>query len=158
MAKRFRFRLEAVQRVRTQKRDAQRREVAAAAQRATDVEQRLGQLGDTLRATLDGSRSRRCAERLDVAVLSGDQQQREFLHRAILACQEELRQRQQELKAERVKLADTSKRLKVIETLREKQWRRHREEANREEQAEGDEVAVQRYVRAHAESFGEERT
>ena len=51
------------------------------------------------------------------------------------------------LEQDRSQLAEASKRLKVIESLRERQWARHRRQVAREEQIDTDEVAVQMYLR-----------
>ncbi len=70
----------------------------------------------------------------------------------------ELVDRNRELDEERSKLAEASKQLKVIEKLREKQWRRHQLEVKREEQSASDESALQMFSRRMSESQREVAT
>ena len=152
MAKKFRFRLEGVRRVRAQERDARRREVADAARAVTSAEQRIEELNNELQATMQHTQSEQKQARLDVALLRGHQFRRNHLHRRIIESHAALASKKHELNACRAKLAEASKRLKAIEKLREKQWNRHLTEVRREEQTAGDEVAAQRYLRARAET------
>ena len=55
MAGRFRFRLEAVRRVRKQSQDVQRRMVADAVQAVQEVENRMGRMTEELAMTMDRS-------------------------------------------------------------------------------------------------------
>ena len=155
MAKKFRFRLEAVRKVRAQERDVHRRAVADAVRAASRVEARLAQLSDELRATLNLQRGARRMVLADVVVLRGQQTYRNELHRRIGEALQELTQRRRDVDARRAELAEVSKRVKVIEKLRDKQWTRHRVEVQREAQMDSDETAVQRYLRACRAATGD---
>lgn len=148
MARRFRFRLETVRRVRERERDAQRRAVARAVQVVTHVQERITALTTQLQHTIDDARGVHETARIDMRSLRGHQLYRGWLHRKILESDAELVQRKVEYESERTRLAESSKRLKVIENLRDRQWARYRKEVVREEQVAADEVGIQRYLRS----------
>lgn len=151
MARRFRFRLETVQRLRKQARDAQRRAVAEAAQAVGAIEDRILRLTLQLNDTLDGARETLRTGRLDLASLRGHELYRGWVHRRIAESYTELACRRSELDVERAKLVEASKQLKVIEKLRERRWRGYLTDVAREEQVTGDEAAVQAYLRRRRE-------
>lgn len=151
MARRFRFRLETVERLRKQARDAQRRVVADAARTVGRVEERIVHLTRQLHDTLGGARETLRTGRLDLASLRGHELYRGWVHRRIAESYTELACRQSELDVERAKLVEASKQLKVIERLRERRWRRYLADVAREEQAASDEAAVQLYLRRRQE-------
>lgn len=152
MARRFQFRLETVRRLRRQARDVQRRVVADAVRAATTVELRIAGFLRRLQGTLDRSGETMQPGRLDVASIRRHQIQRSWLHRKIDESNVELGQRRQELDAQRDKLVEVSRRLEVIELLREKRWRRYLADTARREQTVGDEAALQGYLRGRRES------
>ncbi len=147
MAGKFRFRLDTVERIRRRARDEQRRELARAVRDAQLVKERIAVLTDGLAATIHRKRDIQQAQRLDLHSLRSHQFYRGDLHRRILESGEELTQREVVVDQERAKLAAATKRLKVIEKLRQKQLERHITALRREEQAEMDEAALQKYVR-----------
>ena len=147
MAKRFRFRLEGVRKVRTQQRDARRRELAEAVRAVTRVEKRVAQLNGALRANVEQAREDRQVGRIDMVSVRGCQVHRNHLHHRLMESYAVLGERQGEVGARRAKLAEASRDLKVIEKLRDRQWARHCETLAREERAESDEVATQRFLR-----------
>lgn len=155
MARKFRFRLETVRRLREQARDAQRRVVADAVRAVTRVEDRIARLTQQLHDTVDRFRDAQRAERLDVASLRGHQIYRSWLHRNIVESNEELARQQAKLDYERAKLAEAWKRVKAIEKLRERQWKCHLTEVAREERAANDEAALQMYMRRRIEHLRE---
>ena len=155
MAKRFRFRLEVVRQLRQQAQDTQRRVVADAARAVTRVDERIARMTQELADTVDRSRDTQQTRHLDMTSLRGHQFYRGWLHQRIMESGEERENLDAKLDRERVKLAEVSKRLKVIERLREKQWMRHQAEFRREEQAGYDEAALQGYVRGRRESAWE---
>jgi flagellar FliJ protein len=157
MAGQFRFRLEVVERLRRQAQDAQRRVVADAVRAVQRVETRIEHLTRQLADTMDRARGTQGVARLDVVSLRGHQIYRGYLHRQLLQSTAELARRQRELQAERAKLAEASKRLKVIEKLRERHWNRYVTALRREEQAATDEVALQGFLRGRQVSRREVR-
>lgn len=151
MAKRFRFRLETVERLRKQSRDEQRRAVAQAVRDLSASEERASQLGDQLRDTVELTRGARTAPQLDIAALRGQQLHRNWLYRRIMESTQEIADARARLDAERTKLAEATAKLKVIEKLRERRWLRHKMEVSREEQRVSGEIAVQGYIRRRHE-------
>ena len=142
MAKRFQFRLDVVRVLRKQARDQQRCAVAEAVGSVSRVERRIEQLTDELRETVEMSRGERRAERLDMPALRGQQFYRGWLHGTLLDSSTELSEKKAALDAERTKLGETTARLKAIEKLRERRWKRHVTQLRREGQAFDDEVAA----------------
>ncbi len=147
MAGRFRFRLEVVRRLRKQDRDEQRRVVAERVGAVSRVERRLVDLNEQLRGHVDQTRRAQHVERLSVDSLRTHHWYKGRLHREILETEGELTGCVKELDTERVSLADATRRLKVIEKLRERQWTRHQLQARREEQSANDEMALQNFGR-----------
>ena len=120
MARRFRFRLETVRKLRERARDAQRRVVADAVRDVNGIEKLLAQLDQQLRGTIDRARGIHEERRLDVTSLRGHQFYRGWLHRKILESTVELAARKTRLEAERDKLGEASKRLnRARDILRE---------------------------------------
>lgn len=148
MAGRFRFRLEVVRRVRKQAQDAQRRVVADAVQSVKNLESRIGRLTSDLHRTMDRTRDARRPRQLDLPSLRRHQVYRGCIHGWLLESATELAECQAALDGQRSKLAETTKRLKAIEKLRERKWASHVQALGRAEQAGYDEMAAGRYVRA----------
>ncbi len=147
MAKRFRFRLEVVRKLREQARDAQRRVVADAVRAVTAVEQRIDRLTHELRGTVQRTRDEQRVELLDITSLRAHQYYRSWLHRKIMEAGIERSDHRRRLDRERARLGEASARLKAIEKLRERRWQRHHLLLKREEQADGDESALRLYGR-----------
>lgn len=148
MAKKFRFKLEAVYKLRQRDRDAQRRKVAKAVGAVTAAEQRVESLTDSLRATLAARRDVQSSARLDLGLLRSQRFYQSWLHGTILDSNVELSKRERELGAEREALGRANARFKSLEKLKERKWQRHLQEIQREERAMFDEIAVQRFQRA----------
>ncbi|MFQ5461722.1 MAG: flagellar export protein FliJ [Phycisphaerae bacterium] len=147
MAKKFRFRLEGVERIRRQQRDTRRRRLAEALGRVVDVERCIAQLSQELRETVEGSRSARGGGCLDMTVVRGHQYYRGVLQRNLLEQTQALADRQDAVRVARQELAQATARLKVIEKLRERAQDRHRKELQREEQTALNEIATTAYIR-----------
>jgi flagellar export protein FliJ len=81
-----------------------------------------------------------------VTSLRGHQFYWGWLHRKILESTVELAARKTRLEVERGKLSEASKRLKVIENLRDRQLARYQAAVAREERAASDEAAMQTYM------------
>ncbi len=147
MARRFRFRLEAVQRIRTDERDRRRRVVAEAVRAIQSVQQRIDDCNEQLRASVDRTSDLQRSQRIDMPSLRSQRYYAGYLHGQLLLAGEELATRQAELDARRGELTDATKRLRAVEKLRDRQWERHRQKLVREEQVDADEAASQKYVR-----------
>ncbi len=96
---------------------------------------------------VDQSRDAMRIQRLDLVSLSGHQVYRGWLDQEIAKSNENLARKRVEVDAERARLAETSKELKVIDKLRERQWKRFSVKIAREEQVANDEAALQMYLR-----------
>lgn len=153
MARRFRFKLEVVERLRRQRVDAQRRMVATKLRALARMEDRMAQLNQQLRETVEQTRWAQQRPSLDLVSLRGQQYFKARLHREIMQADLERVDVLAELQQERTRLSDASKQLKVIEKLRERQWRRHKEAVRRENQAESDEAATQMFLRRQRTDF-----
>jgi len=147
MPGRFRFRLEAVRKVRQQAQDAQQRVVAGVLREIGQTEVGVRRLTEELRAEVGATRTAQSAQRLDLARIRGHQFRQTWLQGRILDGQTELARQQARLEQERAKLAEASRRLKVIEKLRERQWERFVTEERRAEQRDNDETANQLHLR-----------
>ncbi|MGD2107912.1 MAG: flagellar export protein FliJ [Phycisphaerae bacterium] len=155
MARRFRFRLDTVHRLRQQALDQQRRAVAEARQAVARIELRIARLSAQLEQTVSGSRTVQRGCRLDVRSLSGYEFYRGWLHRKIMESGDDLTHARTRLDEARTKMAAAFKQLKVIERLRDKQWRRHRAEVEREERLVMDEAALNVYLRGREQPRSE---
>ncbi|MBI4717329.1 MAG: flagellar FliJ family protein [Planctomycetes bacterium] len=145
MAGPFRFRLEVVRKLREQAQDAERRALAGALRGSAAAEEQVailtrewGGVGERLRAA-------RQRERIDVGQLRGDLFYRLRLQRRLAEAGEVLAARRAELEQQRLRLADATRRLKVIEKLRERHWARYQEQVRREERGLFDEAALQAF-------------
>ena len=150
MARGFTFRLEVVRRIRQRLQDEQRRVVAEAARRVRAVEERIERAGEALRHEVEALRGAQVAKRLDMASLRGHRFYMSRLHREIREAEILLAAKQEKLAGERAELAEVSKRLKVIEKLKERQWQRYLQRINRAERAMEDETALQQFMRRRA--------
>lgn len=147
MAQQFRFRLETVRKLRSQARDRQRRVVAEAVQQVVRNEEHIAQVNRELRSSLDDALSDQSAMKMDVAALRENQLYRGWLHRKILDADIELTKSNSVVNQERSKLVEATKRLKVLEKLRERQWNRYQTKLKRAEQMMYDEASLQMFVR-----------
>jgi len=147
MARRFRFRLETVRKVRERERDAQRRALAEAIGQVRRIEERIALFSAQLRRMVEECRGAQRRGPLDMASVRGQQFYRGWLQRCILVSDVERTAGKARVDAERARLGEASKRLKVIENLRARQWARHKAEVAREEQAIANETALQVFAR-----------
>lgn len=147
MARRFRFRLETVQRLRQRARDVQRRVVAARRRDVSGVQEQIAGLEQRAQGTVVGARAAQQAASFDVAAVRTQNLHRGWLRHKISEAGRDLVHVRKDLEIEQGKLVDAAAKLKVIEKLRERQWERHRLEVAREERSLADEVAVQMYLR-----------
>lgn len=151
MAKRFSFRLDAVRDMRKRKRDEAARKMAAKAAEVTATQQRVESLSKQLRDAVAVGRVDRTEARVEVAALKVQEYHGRWLHGQILGSMQSLARVEREYEEERVGLAQATAKLKAIEKLRERRWRRYVQEVRREEQAIMDEVAGRVGQRVHGE-------
>ena len=147
MAKRFQFRLEAVLKVRRQRRDHCRRLFAEQLRHVQQQERRLVDLHEQVRTESRARRSDALQAELDMSLLRSRQYYVGHLQRTIEGQEVELEGLQRELEERRETLVGASRELKVIEKLRERQWERHGKAASRRETIEADESSVDLFRR-----------
>jgi len=145
MAKRFRFKLEAVRKLRERERDVQRRKVAEAVRAVTVAERCVSSLNDSLRGTMVDGRDVLSSGQLDLGLVRSQRFYQSWLHGTILESNTELSKRERELAVERAELGRVNARYKSLEKLKERKWQRHLQDVSKEERAMFDEIAVQRY-------------
>ena len=155
MAKRFRFRLETLRRIRQQARDRQQRTLADALRNVESAGLRLATVTQQVEDASAHTRDDRQQGRLNVASIRANQLYRGWLEQRLALERTALARTTAELDTHRAKLGEATKNLKVLENLRDRQWRRHRVEVARQEQAEYDEIGAQQYARKPAENLQE---
>lgn len=155
MAKRFRFRLETLRRIRQQERDRQQRTLADALRNVESAGLRLATVTQQIEDAAALTRFDRQRERLDVATMRATHSYRGILEQRLARERLAMGRTTADLDAHRAKLGEATKNLKVLENLRDRQWRRHRVEVARQEQAEYDEIGAQQYARKPAENLQE---
>ena len=148
MARRFRFRLETVRKIRERERDVHRRVVAGKVRAVEAVRDRIDALAEGMDDNRSGARVARRAGKVSINLLRGYELHKTWLSRTDERTRDELGERLGELRMEQGKLAEFSKRLKVIEKLRERQWEQHKAASAREETQDGDEASQQLFWRA----------
>lgn len=158
MARRFRFKLEAVQKLRKQARDAQRSQLANALQAFRQKEDMILEYEHQLGETVSSTRTAQSADQLEMGLIRRHQFYRTRLHQRIAQAAIELEETRKDLRREQAKLGEATQRLRAIEKLREKQWARHALHAAREEQAELDEAGAQGYIRNQMTKRAQEAT
>lgn len=148
MARRFRFRLETVRKIRERERDAQRRIVAEKVHAVEAIRDRVAVLTGGMDDNRSGARDARRPGWVSINLLRGHVLHQTWLARTIETTREELDERLGEFRVEQGKLAESSKRLKVIEKLRERKWEQYQVKLVREEIQAGDEASQQMFRRA----------
>ncbi|MHC4064151.1 MAG: flagellar export protein FliJ [Planctomycetota bacterium] len=161
MAKRFRFRLATVLKLRTRKRDECRRALAVRLRQIGAVQSRIDSMTEQLdhqfvsqrRLAMPEAPVADGAERIDRRLdLTGIRRHRDYanhLRRRIASDERGLSELRAQLALEREALEEASKGLKVIEKLEERQRDRHNLALSRAERAEADEIGSQ-FARRHA--------
>ena len=147
MAKRFRFRLEPVLRIRRQEADQAKRVVAESLRTISKIQREIGLLQDRIDQQVAAMRAGPLVGTLDVGQVSRHRHWLSHLQRGVLDAMTRVRQLQAQLARERALLAEATKKVKVLETLRRKQEQRYHYELQRREAVEADEMSTQRYLR-----------
>ena len=133
-------------------RDRQQRTLADAVRSVESAGQRIANVTQQVEDAAAHTRFDRQRERLDVASIRATHLYRGFLEQQLAQERIALGRTMADLDAHRAKLGEATKNLKVIENLRDRQWRRHRVEVARQEQAAYDEVGAQQYARRPADN------
>ena len=140
--------METVRKIRERERDAHRRVVAGKVRAVEATRDRVAALTVGMIDNRSGACDARRTGRVSINLLRGHELYQAWLARTIETTREEFDERLGELRAEQGKLAEFSKRLKVIEKLRERKWEQHKVELAREEIQAGDEASQRMFWRA----------
>ena len=151
MANRFRFRLEAVRKVRKSKEDQCRRLVARRLRETSRIEagitaltEQLGWLHGDMRSFAEGP-SR--AGSLDMTLLRRQRVYANYLQGKVAEARGQLADQRAELDREQGELAEARKQVKVIDKLEERRRAQYDLQMHRAERAEADETAGQFVLR-----------
>lgn len=150
MARKFQFRLDVVRDQRRRTRDEAARVVSEKIGRVVSEQQRVEALSNELRGTLEVARAERGQARMEIAGLRSQQYYSTWLHGRMTETSAALTEAEAQLSVERAKLMQATAKLKAIEKLRERRWKKHQFEIRKEEQAITDEVAGQMVQRLGA--------
>lgn len=127
--------------MRKRTRDEAARTMALKASRTVAAEQRVEILSKQIRDTIDVGRQDRSELHVEVAALKVQEYHGRWLHGQVAGATAELASARRACDEERIRLTEATAKLKAIEKLRERRWKRHMQEVRREEQAIMDEVA-----------------
>jgi flagellar protein FliJ len=153
---RFVFSLEAVLRQRTHAEQERMRELAVVQAEMTRLQAELKALNDSMRETAADMKENHLVGTLDVAYLAASRRFTLAMQRKGQVLVQDMARQQQKVDAAQRLLAEAAKERKVIEKLRERQFERWKQEVERKELAEMDEVGAQfgyrQLVQARAEN------
>lgn len=148
MAKRYRFRLETLLRLRRQRADEQKRVVAQRLRQVGRIEQHKRLLETSIAEHVRSTRGSLGGERIDVDQLKVGRYWLIRLRRGVLEADAALAAQRAMLAQERSELAERRKATKVLERLEERQREAHRAELEREERMELDDMNSTRFAHA----------
>ena len=141
MAKRFRFRLETLLRIRRMSEREAQRKVAAKQAEIARIDELSRQARREILLQEDELRKRQSGDRLNVADLSTRRSWIAHLQRTILLHKHLRGQREDELKKVVEELGWARTQAQVVQKLRERRWSEYRKQRDRREQSELDELA-----------------
>lgn len=157
MAKRFKFRLTTLRKLRKQRQDECRRVVGARLRQVTGAEEQLDGFGDQL--ALQTAAMRRLASppadvgegaaqaatvwTVDLTAVRRHRAYTNQLRAGIVAGQQQLASLKVELSKQQAVLGEATKQVRILDKLEERQRRRHELAVSRAEVAQSDEIAAQ---------------
>ncbi|MCG3137972.1 MAG: hypothetical protein HJJLKODD_01828 [Phycisphaerae bacterium] len=147
MAKRFRFRLEPVLRVRRMKEETQQRQLATQVRELVRRESRATLLQQQIVGEVEQFHGGTLVGVLDVQLIARRRYWINHLQRQLMDERHLIGQQQQVVERERQKLAEAAREVQVLEKLEEKARQRYQQQLDRAEQADADEMAVMTYAR-----------
>jgi flagellar FliJ protein len=148
MAKRYRFRLEPLLRLRQQREDEQKRVVASRLRQIDALRRRQRVFEGEIDRQTDSMRRSLVDVRVDVDSLKLGRHWLVRLRRGVLEADAQIMTQRAILVQERVALAEARKDAKVLARLKERKRDAYLAEVNRREQAELDEMNVLRFAHA----------
>lgn len=139
----FTFPLEAVLKHRTHAEQERLRELAACQGEMTRLQQELKALNDSMQASAHDMKANRLTGPIDVAFLAAQRRYTVAMQLKGNALVQDMARQQKKVDEAQRLLAEAAKERKVIEKLREKQFERWKQDIQRKEQADADEVGAQ---------------
>ena len=146
MAKRFRFRLETLLRVRRLNEREAKRKVAAKQAEIARIDEVSRQARREILTQAGVLRTEQSREKLNVAALSTRRSWIAHLKRMMLLHKQMRMEREDELKRLAGALSRARTQTQIVEKLRERRWAAYRKQRGRREQSESDELARQLHV------------
>lgn len=144
MAKRFKFRLETVLKLRQQRENDKKRIVADRIREIVRASNDQYGIQQQIENQIDAMRGRVQQGRIDTRQIARDRHWLSRLNLQSLETQSAIRTLQAKLSMEQAELAKASRQRKILEKLREKQMLSYRQTVEKQEQKESDELAVLR--------------
>lgn len=139
----FRFKLDAVLRQRAAIEKQKQRDLALVLAKMKDLEDQLKSLNQTMQSTNDDLRTNRLVGQIDVNFITAHRRFLLGMQRKAMDLVAQMAAVQKEVDAARAALAEAAKAKKVLEKLRENQHNRWKDDRDRREMAQLDEVAMQ---------------
>lgn len=146
MAKKNRFRLNTVLKLRKQREDGHRRIVAARLREIMRTQERIMTLSDQVEKEIDAMRGGRRGGMLDVTQIARHRHWLTHLQRGILETEAQLRAIQAKLSQERAELVAASRDRKALDKLKEKHVAKIRIQAEKRRRQEEDEMALRPFL------------
>jgi len=146
MAKRFTFRFATMLKIRQQREDEHKRIVAERLRQIGQTRDHRSVLQRQIQDEVNAIRDSQNGGSIDIQQVMRHRHWLSHLHKGVLEADARLRFLEARLAQERVVLAEAVKQRKILEKLKERQWRRHLHEESLREMKEGDELATVRYV------------
>ena len=155
---RFVFTLDSVLRQRKHVEQERLRDLAACQSEMTRLQAELKALNDAIRAGAADMKANHLTGPIDVAYLAAHRRFTVAMQRKGLSLVQDMARQQRKVDEAQARLAEAARERKVMEKLREKQFERWREEVERKERADADEVGAQFGYRQVARASGESLT
>jgi len=146
MARRFIFRFATMLKIRQQREDEQKRVVAERLRQIRQTRDHRAVLERQIQDEVNAIRDSQNHGAIDIQQVMRHRHWLSHLHKGVLEADARLRFLEARLAQERVVLAEAVKQRKILEKLKERQWRRHLHEESVREVKEDDELATVRYV------------
>ncbi len=150
MAKRFKYRLETVLKLRKRDEDACKRVVADRLRRIQAVQFEIAGLQGQIRSEIVAFRQKHAVGTLDMGRVQQHRHWLIHLNHGVWRGQAHLAELEKQLSDDRKALAEARKRARIMEKLKERQLERHKRELDRAEAIENDEIGGVLYLRQMA--------
>lgn len=158
MARRFKFRLETVLKLRQRLEDEKKRVVADRLREIVQATNDRHGIQQQIEHQIDAMRGRIQQGKIDTRYIARDRHWLSRLNLQVLETQAAIRTLQAKLSMEQAELSEASKQRKILDKLRERQMFSYRQTVEKLEQKESDELAVLRCGNAVEPYIGQPET